>query len=219
MDTPHSIASLRIVGYANRLTPETVPSVVPPLFQVATDQDIFLLPPFVIHNGFVCDASEKTAAEISALNHSEEVTLFKRAFAAQADFELWIDEKGKARYEPISEAEGHLQEIAETHIQLARSALKKGDYEQAEDDCRIALCADDSQIEPLAINAAIARKKHDAGEEQLMEEFAKGRITPSGFKSLVDRFLEGTPEESASDAGEARVCQPMHHVAQRKALV
>jgi hypothetical protein len=188
MVAPFPITALEIVAYANRLAPKTLPSIVPPCFRVKSDPKMFLLPPFVIREGFVCNASKIDASDLEALEDAGEITRFDEPFPAQRDYELWIDEDGGIRYEAIPLAAANLRKIAERNIDSAKAALRKGDFDEAESHCRVALCADDRLTEPLAISAAIARRNHDTGRERTIEMLAKGCITDSEFKSMVDRL-------------------------------
>lgn len=196
MPAPYPILGLEIIGYANRLNASMLPAVVPPVFRVKVESDRILLPAFVIHQGFVCDATERLFTEAGHLVDAAEITLFKKPLDAQRDFELWIGLGEIPHYEPIPDAKFKLRKIALEHIGLAEAALRNKDFARAEDYCRIALCADDKIIDSLAISAAIARRTGDPGSERLMEKLALGRVTPQGFRFMTDGFSDAVPTPS-----------------------
>ena len=193
MPAPYPIPGLEIIGYANRLNASMLPAVVPPVFRVKAEPDRILLPAFVIHQGFVCDATERLFSEVRHLADAAEITLFKKPLDAQRDFELWIGSDENPHYEPIPDAKLKLREIALEQIRLAEVALRNGDFAGAEDYCRIALCADDKIIDSLAISAAIARRTKDPGSERLVEKLALGRVTQQGFRFMTDGFSDAVP--------------------------
>lgn len=194
MPAPYPIFSLEIIGYANRLNASMLPAVVPPVFRVKAEPDRILLPAFVIHQGFVCDATERLFTEARHLADAEEITIFEEPLDAQRDFELWIGLDGTPHYEPIPEASSKLKQIAIENIALAETAMRSGDFKTAENCCRIALCADDRLIDSLAISAAISRRTHDSGSERLMEKLALGRATPQGFRFMTNGFFNAAQE-------------------------
>ena len=217
MVAPQNIAALEIIGYANRLTSSMWPVIVPPIFRVRAQPDRILFPAFVIHEGFVCNASERSAAELAKLDAAGEITLFKKPVPAQQDFELWIDAQGHPKYQPIPEAAARLRAIATQNIASAETALRAGHYAEAADCCRIALCADDRLLEPLAISAAIARRENDPARERTMLKLAQGRATPSGFKLLVDGFANVAPAPAVMEIGDLFTRRPMSGMAALRA--
>lgn len=217
MPEMHPIAALEIVGYANRLAPSMYPAVVPPVFRVRGAERI-LLPAFVIRGGFVCDATEREAGDLTALNEACEITLFAAPRDARPDFELWIDEAGHDHYEPIPEASATLRRIAEGRIASALGAFRSGDHAAAKEHCRVAICADDRLVEPLAIRAAIARREKDRGAERLMEKLASGRVSPLGFGVFVKGYLAEVPQTPARVSAPPKVVPCLHPIMGMAAL-
>lgn len=217
MPEMHPIAALEIVGYANRLAPSMYPAVVPPVFRVRGSERI-LLPAFVIRGGFVCDATEREVGDLTALNEACEITLFAAPRDARPDFELWIDEEGHDHYEPIPQASATLRRIAEGRIALALDAFRSGDHTAAKEHCRVAICADDRLIDPLAIRAAIARREKDRGKERLMEKLASGRVSPSGFRVFVEGYLAEIPEGLVPLSAPQNVAPGLHPIMGMAAL-
>jgi hypothetical protein len=213
MTDPQPVTSLEIIGYANRLSPSMLPTVVAPIFRGKAEPKQILLPPFAIHEGLVCNAQYKTSADLTKLDDEGEITLFDSPRDARPNFELWIDEAEAVHYEPIPDAALALRKIATRNIGLAQAALAEGRYEEAEKHCRIALCADDRLIEPLAISAAIARRKNDPGGERTMASLAAERVTRSGFTLMVDGFSAQLPPPAAEDAEDRSGRRPMRGIA------
>ena len=217
MCEPIPINALEIIGYANRLTKSMLPAVVPPIFRMKSNRARVFLPPYVIQEGFVCSAIEKTEADLTHLDEHGEVTLFGLSLAARRDHELWIAEDGAHHYEPISAAQAKLREIADKNITAAVAALQNGDAVEAKKFCRTALCADDRLIEPLAISAAIARRHNDKGTERLMAKLAAKRTTPSGFEIMVNGYFGGAPAPVAHAAPDLLSLHSMSGIAIRRA--
>jgi len=217
MREPLPINALEIIGYANRLTETMRPAVVPPIFRMKSEHGRIFLPPYVMQEGFVCSAMEKSEADLKQFNEAGEVTLFAPALEARRDHELWITEDGAHRYEPISDAETKLREIATKNIAAAVSALQDGDDAAAKKFCRIALCADDRLIEPLAISAAIARRQIDRGTERLMAKLAAKRTTPSGFEIMVDGYVSKAAAPVAQPVSDLLSQHSMAGIATKRA--
>ena len=217
MCEPMPINALEIIGYANRLTESMWPAVVTPIFRMKSDHARVFFPPYVIQEGFVCSATEKSVAEFKHLDEDGEVTLLEPSLEARRDHELWIAEDGTHLYEPISGAQAKLREIAGKNIAAAVEALQNGDDAGAKKFCRTALCADDRLIEPLAISAAIARRQNDKGTEHLMAKLAAKRTTPSGFEIMVKGYFGGVPAPVAQAAPDLLSLHSMSGIAAMKA--
>jgi len=189
MKPPVPIDGLEVVGYATVLLDTMLPSVVPPVFRLKGKPDEAFVPPFLLNEGYLWNATALSASELAALQRKGEITLFPgEPFPARHDFELWVDQDRKLHYEPRAEAQAALLAIAKDHIQKAEQALKEGRAEDAERFSGIALCADDRLIEPLAIKAALRRARDDATGEELMAKLAAPRVTKGAFRRMVDGY-------------------------------
>lgn len=217
MREPLPITDLEVIGYANRLTETTRPAVVPPIFRLKSDPARIFLPPYVIQEGFVCSATETTLAELARLDGAEEATSFGQFLPASRDYELWIDEDGAPRYEPIAVAHAHLREIASRSIGIAVAALARGDDDGAKRACRTAISADDRLIEPLAIIAAIARRRNDRSTDRLMGKLAENRATPSGFEIMVKGYMGSAPLFAGETAPDLLSRHSIFGIATRRA--
>ena len=192
MSESHSIAELEIVGYAAALPDTMLPAVVPPVFRLKRDQSHILLPPFTIKDRAVHGATSIRCHEMDALCEAEEVTTLPEPIEPQMNHELWVGLDCQVHYDEVSTASAKLRKIAMERIELATEALRAGNFDDAQEHSRTALCADDRLMEPLAITAAIGQKKGQPGQERLMAKLAEGYLTPTGFAHLVAGYSELT---------------------------
>ncbi len=184
------IRELLVVGYADALNPNMLPSIVPPVFGKRADRTRFILPPFRIDASEVRNGTEVDQEELADLQAAEEITLFApgEVVDAQQGFELWIDQDFVHRYEPSAIVRTQLRVIAAKHVDLAVSALKEGRLVEAERFGGIAISANDRRIEPLVIRAVICRLEGNLAGEQLMVEMASSALTSEAFNALVERY-------------------------------
>lgn len=190
MQIPWSVDDLEIVGYADVLDEAMVPSVVPPVFRLKSDNQRIFLPPYSLNAGFLCNAAESSPSALEHLRDSGEVTLIDSPFDARRDFCLWIDQSLEHHYEPLGEAERKMSSIADEEIVHAEAALSRGDLQEAERVSGIAISADDRRVEPLAIKAALCRIRGDAAGERLMAKLAAPALKDR-FRLLVDAYAAG----------------------------
>lgn len=200
MPEPFPIKSLEIVGYADRPSDLMLPAVVPPVFRVKAAPHRILLPPYAIRSGQVCDALERTNDDLAVLEDAGEITMLAEPKDARIDHELWVGLDKAVHYEPIPEASAKLREIAVGHASRAAEALQADDLENAENLCRVALSADDRLMDPIAISAAITRRRGNKGDEKLMGKLAHGRLTPQGLEYLIDGYFRAIPERDVPPA-------------------
>jgi len=200
-----NIADLEVVGYANVFGETMLPTVAPPVFRFKADATRALLPPYHLNGAAVYNATAVSQAELEELRAAREITLFDDSFAAQANYELWIDQSFQRHYQPLDEAESELGRIAERAIHEAEEALRQGNLADAERLSGVAISANDRRVEPLAINAAISRLNGDAAGERLMAELAASALEARLFKMLVDEYCKAAPRRKpaapASDSG------------------
>ena len=193
MLSPWPVNDLEIVGYANVLNARMLPSVVPPMFRLRAEPQRILLPPYAFNGGYLCNAAEVPAAELKALADAGEVTLFHEPIAAQADWELWVDESFQQRYEPQDEARTHLDHIAETSRAEAIALFKQGNFAEADRLASVAISANDRKVDALVIKAAIRRAGGDTNGELLMEDLALPIVDRARFLQMVETLATTTP--------------------------
>jgi len=214
MPTLWNVDEMEIVGYGNVLSDDMLPSVVPPVFRLRSDVKRALLPPYFFNAGFLCNATEVSQSELQDLRDSNEITLFDDAFPASAGFELWIDQAFQRHYQPRDEANLALRRIAAEGIKNAEEALRLGNLAEAERLSGVAISADDTKLEPLAIRAAIRRIQGNAVGESLMAELAAPVLEERLFKLLVDDYRRTSGCKEPVEAVSSKVAhRPMHGVA------
>lgn len=214
MPTQWNVDDLEIVGYGNVLNDDMLPSVVAPVFRLRSDATRASLPPYFFNAGFLCNATEVSQSELEDLRDSNEITLFDDAFPARAGFELWIDQAFQRHYQPRDEANRELSRIAAEAIENATDALHRGNLEEAERLSGVAISADDTKLEPLAIKAAIRRRKGNDAGERLMTELAAPVLEERLFKMLVDNYCRAIACNEPTEAATAPVPRrPMHMMA------
>ena len=67
MAAPLNVNELDIVGYANVLKENMLPTVVPPVFRLKADPQRAFVPPYSFNAGFLCDATEVPQSELLEL--------------------------------------------------------------------------------------------------------------------------------------------------------
>jgi hypothetical protein len=204
------------VGYANVLNENMLPSVVPPIFRLNGDPSKVFLPPYSFNANYLCNSTDVPQSELWELRTAGEITLFEDAFPAQVGCELWIDQHFERHYEPVEDADRTLRSIADEAIKGAGEALRRGDNPEAERLSGVAISADDSRVEPLAIKAAIRRLGNRPGEG-LMADLAAPFLDARCFGLLVADYcasVQGTREPQREGGGRI---SPMHRVATLRA--
>ncbi|MGA2594954.1 MAG: hypothetical protein ABSH32_34080 [Bryobacteraceae bacterium] len=217
MPNPWNVDDLEVVGYANVLKSDMLPSVVPPVFRLKSSAERALLPPYSFNAGFLCNATEAPQSELEALRDSNDITLFDHAFPARGGFELWIDRAFHWHYQPRDEAGGELSRIAAEAIENATEALRQGNLEEAERLTSVATSANDKRLEPLAIKAAIRRIQGDTAGERLMAELAATALEET-FNLLVEHYYGAAARKQPTETAPAPVPRrPMQDVARLRA--
>lgn len=198
-----------IEGYANVLNENMRPSVVAPVFSLRSDPARLFVPPYSFHAGFVINATEIDRPELQDLLDRGSITLLNSPLEARREFELWVDEQGKIRYEPWGKTRTLLAEIAERHLDEARRRFAQGEWEEADRLAGVAFAADDRQVTPLVIKAAVRRRQ--GKPIALMAELAKRSVSLDLFAEMVDAFCPGEAPARKMPMRQPR--SPMHQMA------
>ena len=195
MAIPWRVEDLDIIGFADALDQNMLPSIVPPVFRVRSKPNLHLLPPYFFNAGCLYNAAEVDEQEIRELTNDEEITIFKEPFPAQVGFDLFIDQAFQPQYKLREVVNSELRAIALKYISEAQAALRRGSFDEADRLAGIAISADDRLVEPLVIMAAIQRAKQDKGGEQLMASLVPSTVTENSFQELVDAMFESISSE------------------------
>ena len=213
MPSPLNVNDLEIVGYADVLKENMLPSVVPPVFRLKADPQRAFVPPYSLHAGLLFDATEVLQPELLELRDSREITLFDQPFPAARGFELWVDQSFEQHYEPLYEARHNLDTICLGAIAKAEEALRAGDIAGAERLSSVAVSANDRRPESLAIKAAIRRLNKNPGGEGLMAELALPILGEHSFLRQTNYYAGLFREKFAQPLKPASERPPMRGMA------
>ncbi len=183
------LADLEIIGYADDRDATMLPAVVPPVFRLKADSDVVLLPPYSLHFDAVVGATAVTMEEAEHLRLMEQITLFPAGGQpAEPGHQMWLHRDGRRVYQPVHEARRTLDQLSAEAIERAILQLAKGQLDLAEDSASEAILSNDRRVEPLAIKAAIRRRRGLAAEARLMGEIARPLIESGAFVNLVNYY-------------------------------
>ncbi len=167
---PLDVSHLHVVGYAEALSRNALPSIVPPVFREVDNAGSFLVPPYSFNGPYVCDATRISHSELHSLAHRQEVTLLPAAFSARTDYELWIDQAGEPHYQHRREAREHLRRIAEREVVLALQAFSQCRLDDAESHSSVALLAEEQNLDAMAVKIAISHMRADFASTAILRE-------------------------------------------------
>ena len=213
MAIPWRVEDLDIIGFADALDGNMLPSIVPPVFRVRSKPNLHLLPPYFFNAGCLYNAAEVDEQEIRELANDEEITIFKEPFPAQVGFDLFIDQAFQPQYKLREVVNSELRAIALKYISEAQAALRRGSFNEADRLAGIAISADDRLVEPLVIMAAIQRHNQDRAGEQLMASLVPSTVTESSFQELVDAMSRSI---NSSEERKPPSNRPMHCMARER---
>jgi len=213
MADPLRLEELDIIGYANVLDETMLPSIVPPVFQMRSERNRNFLPPYLLNDRCLWNATEVTESEIRDLQAADEISLFQEPFPAQVDFELFVDLEFRPCYKLAGTARVELTAIADSSIIEADNAFRRGAFDEADRLAGIAISADYRKVTPLVIKAAVRRVRKDIDGERLMEVLAKPFVDELLFRQMVDLTCEESPLAAVPRKMPASACSPMHGMA------
>lgn len=202
------LAELDVIGYAESLTPESWPAIVPPVFRLRGCPDRVFVPPYALKAGYLISATEINGAEARVLEAREEITSLAPPIPAQDEYVLWIDGQGQTRYEPAGVAHAALRQIARVAETAAEEALRRGEWQTAESQASLALRADDRRLQPLVILGAIREKQNRLAALRLMAKMAEPWVSEERFLALVRECQPAVPTRKPS-----ATCAPMQGMA------
>lgn len=179
------LSELDVIGYAESLSPESWPAIVPPVFRLRSRPDRIFVPPYALKAGYLIGATAITEAEVQDLKSRDEVTNLPAPIAAQDEHVLWIDTQGQTRYESAGVAHSALRKVARAAETAAEAALQRGDLPNAEKQASLALRANDRLLRPLVILGAIREKQNRPAALRLMAKMAEPMMSEEQFLALV----------------------------------
>jgi len=179
------LGDLDVVGYAESLTREMVPHVVPPVFRFRDDPHKIVFPPFRIREDRVEGATVGTVADLERFTTCGDVTCIE-PFDAKPDHDLWIDEEMVLRYQPHTTIRGTFSEIVRQRIDEARQAIRDDRLDEAKQALRIAFNADNRFLDVLVLEAVVYRLEGNGGFFEVLQELAEPICEESTFRHLVE---------------------------------
>lgn len=152
------ISEMQVVGYADRLGPETVPTAVTPIFQERAGFTI-VMPPYTLKGFLLAPNILGSRADLDRAVWDGKATLLPRARAAKPGRIMWVDEDMKVHYQKATR--NGLLRLARHHKRLAeRAALL--DLEEAMRNINTAISADDTDLDSFAMKALLLKHGPDA---------------------------------------------------------
>jgi len=222
MSQSFPLEHLEVIAYATRLSQVMLPTIVTPIFRIITRDDApkgdaststhptptILFPPFRIYQGQVHDGTLSTQGDFEELLARDEITALPHPLGARDEHELWIDHNHLAHYQPISEVDDALRHIANDALDAAMKAFEREDFDATEEYIKVAEAADDRQIEPLAIEAALHLLRGETSEVEVIARLSEDLIRRESFESLIASYI----------ARIRPLRPPFRNAAQKKAL-
>ncbi len=157
------VQDLDVIGYADVVPPELWPRVVPPVFQRRDAPGEAFAPPSRVEGARLVMAHRLTRAEFDAAVARAEATALGTPPAARPAHVLWLDEEGRARYEPAERVAEHLKRLSRERQRAAEDALVARRHEDAARLAQTALNADVKNLAALLVKGVVAR---EIGREQ-----------------------------------------------------
>lgn len=188
-DLTISSDALDIVGYADALTVDLLPRVVPPVFRIkGTDRCIF--PPFAIDGGQVCYSAESTTADLDHAIDEGEATRIEQPIPAQVGYRLWISSDGEVRYERSEDATARLRDIAQHSIRRAHQALAANNPDLAVDAAQVALAADEACVDAVLLKAIAYRRLGMESESRYLLGLLVTAVPGVDVESWIESYTE-----------------------------
>lgn len=168
------ISDLEIVGYADVLTGDTVPSVVAPVFRFVDDGVTFLYLPFRIDGETVYGGTLIDFNEYKKIVDHGMATWIDGSIAAKTDYCLFVDQKFRVKYYPSSRIDRLFDRYARIRLGDAECFIKSRNLVAAEECCRDAMVVGRRNLDVLVLVAIIHQLSGDEVGRQLMVECADG---------------------------------------------
>ena len=188
------LTDLAVVGYAEVIPDSMLPCVVPPVFASKGEPYKAYLPPYHMTDGVLCNAHEVSWAEAVRLAERDRITFLDLRFDAIPDFELWLDQHRQIHYQDDFDAELVLDRIADEKMREAEEAFAAGDFAEAERLSSVSANANDRNLAPFALQAAMDRLRGNHAGEAVMAEVATNRNCLEQFNALVAKYLHQRSE-------------------------
>jgi len=194
------LEALEIVGYADQLTSEALPSLVTPVFRLKSNPERFLFPPFRLDAQCVYNGTWDGLGRWDSLVKTGNMTPFESPIPAEHDCQLWIDEHNQPQYSTRSQAHADLEAISNARVEQAKQAFMSGDLNGAERLATQAFNADDRSTEALVVKGAIRKRQGKDRNLEFLVSLAHG-VSLESFMVLIDMLLNSNPIQNSPVSG------------------
>ncbi|MDJ0840137.1 MAG: hypothetical protein QNK37_26735 [Acidobacteriota bacterium] len=194
----YALEQLEIVGFADALTEDMVPCVVPPVFRFKDNKEQFLFPPFSIVNRQVETGTIGNRKEFERFLSQEEITPIEPTIPAAANHELWIDMGMEPRYQFYDEKDTNFRRMTALGKRMAEDALKAGDLDKAREACRMAFNANNNDIDVLVLRSLVYERSDESELIEVMQDLATDVCGVETFQFLLAKkrgALQSNPAE------------------------
>jgi hypothetical protein len=194
------LSELEIIGYADCLSEEFVPQVVPPIFRPRGASDRVVMPPFLIEGYEVTDVEPGLASDFKSAILRGQATRLATVIAARPGYRLWVDESFEPHYEPSEAVSEKLRKIAQRKAREAQQALVEGQMEEAMHLAQAAISADDGCLNAILVKALAHRLEDDQASVEILSDIAETVAPGADLISWVDFFAALVLEQAAREA-------------------
>tara|TARA_R110002049_G_scaffold123907_1_gene279248 strand:+ start:803 stop:1456 length:654 start_codon:yes stop_codon:yes gene_type:complete len=208
--TSFTLTDLDIIGFASIIETLTLPRVLAPVFQVRTQQDTVLLPPFTVNGDEVFNVTVSNRAEFDALCAQEKLTPLAPAIPAKVNHDLWVNPDGQTAYQPKAEVKRTFNRLFTEHLNLAEEKLAAGDNDAACRHAAIARALKPAHLDPLIIRATAEILLGETSRLAFTRHIAEDIVAPLEFDKLIQNRL------GSKSASETRGSAVMRGIATRK---
>ena len=183
------LSDLEIVGYADCLSEEFVPQVVPPIFRQRGTRDRIIMPPFLIEGEEVKKAAAVSASDLESAVLRGQATRLGTVIPARPGNRLWVDESFEPHYESSETVFERLHAIAQRRAREAQQALVDGRIERAVRLAQAAISADDGCLNAILVKALIHRIQGDQASVEILTDIGETIVPGADLRSWVDFFF------------------------------
>ena len=210
--TSFTLTNLDIIGFASIIETPTLPRVLAPVFQVRTQEDTVLLPPFTVSGDEVFNVTVANRAEFDALCTQEKLTPLQNVIPAKVNHDLWVNPEGQTAYQSKAEVKKTFQHLFDEHLRLAEQHLSAAEPEPACQHAAIARAVNPGHLDPLIIRATAEILLGEPSRLSFTRHIAEDIVAPFEFDKLLQARL------GSKSATESRGSAVMGGIATKKSV-
>lgn len=213
------LSCLYVIGYADRISEETAPAVVPPIFASRDDSDLVIMPPLTLTDVTVSYQVPGTIGDLERAIRLGKATKLSEPFEAKSHHVLWLDSQATPRYQPVAEVQEILRKLARDELGAARQAISLDDLNLASKHTGTAIAADDRYLQAYEMKAAILRAQDEEGLVPILAEAAGLAGDDETFLRNVERLVAWIQRERRALVVSESLGSPLNYINKRKANV